>query len=220
MSRITKCICDGCGKEIEKDPIKIFAETVDVETGNHMTNPEDHFYHDGKDYCRNCVQQIVYFINGLPARNAGKPAVPNPEFEEAFKELRSVTDTAKAENKQEQRKPTVRELIEAGKTTDEIVQATGCLRKSVGQIRYQMAKKKQAEEAARDEKEPEESRAPSAPEHGAEDSKTVKCSEVGKTCEYAGKAGLIKICDYTTIVGHSRGCPAEACTVYKKRGQK
>ena len=32
MGRITKCICDGCGKEIEKDPIAIYADHVDAES--------------------------------------------------------------------------------------------------------------------------------------------------------------------------------------------
>lgn len=225
MSRVTKCICDGCGNEIEKEPVQIFAEIVDVETGDHLMYPGNHFHHDKKDYCTNCVQQIINFINGLPARNVGKPAVPNPDFEKAFKELRSAAKSVDTENKteptrqkQKQRKPTVREMIEAGKTTDEIVQATGCLRKSVGQIRYQINKKKQ--EAAPEEKEPEDHGDPSEPEPEAGDRQTVNCSKAMKTCEYAGKAGPTPICDYMSITGHSRGCPPEACTAYKRRGKK
>ena len=52
MGRITKCVCDGCGKEIEKNPIAIYAERVDVETGDLRTDPKDEYYWaNGNDYC-------------------------------------------------------------------------------------------------------------------------------------------------------------------------
>ena len=38
-----------------------------------------------------------------------------------------------------------------------------------------------------------------------------KCS----TCKYQGYRGT---CDYLLRTGHSRGCPADACTVYEERG--
>ena len=42
-----------------------------------------------------------------------------------------------------------------------------------------------------------------------------------KTCFYAGKLGSDPCCDYTLIVGHSRGCKAgDGCTVYKPRRVK
>lgn len=57
MGRITKCICDGCWKEIEKNPITIYAERVDVETGDLRIDTEDELYWTGgKDYCESCKE--------------------------------------------------------------------------------------------------------------------------------------------------------------------
>ena len=38
-----------------------------------------------------------------------------------------------------------------------------------------------------------------------------------KTCEYGSKMSGIPICDYIGVTGHSRGCPIEGCTKYKRR---
>lgn len=71
MSRIIKCICDGCGKEIVKEPIRIYAEHVDVETGDFITDDGGNYYWENqKDYCESCAEQIIQFIDGLPAQNA------------------------------------------------------------------------------------------------------------------------------------------------------
>lgn len=47
--------------------------------------------------------------------------------------------------------------------------------------------------------------------------KTVKCSEVIKTCKYRGRVGIDEICDYLETVGHSRGCHPECCDKYEKK---
>ena len=185
MSRITKCICDGCGKEIEKDPIAIFADHVDAESmdfvGVHWT--------DGKDYCESCIRKVIEFVKNIPKSIA---SAPDPHSE--------------ATTKSDSKKPTIRELLEAGKSTEEIMQITGSKKSSINQIRYQMAKEKlEAGESP-------------LPEVTAE--KTVRCSEVIKTCEYAGRTLGKPTCDYAIIVGHSRGCPPEQCTQYKRRKGK
>ncbi len=37
-----------------------------------------------------------------------------------------------------------------------------------------------------------------------------------KTCIYGGKMGGIPICNYLSITGKRRPCPAGKCTVYKR----
>ena len=190
MSRITKCICDGCGKEIEKNPIAIYAECVDVETGELRTDREDEpYWTGGKDYCESCIRKVIEFVKNLPKNLV---SAPDPHSE--------------ATTKSDSKKPTIRELLEEGKTTEEIMQITGRKKSSINQIRYQMTKEKlEAGESP-------------LPEVTAE--KTVRCSEAIKTCEYAGRTLGKPTCDYAIIVGHSRGCPPEQCTQYKRRKGK
>lgn len=65
MSRIVKYICDGCGKEIEKEPIRLQAEYVDAETGDFSMGPRGYYWENKKrDYCENCITQIIHFVNG------------------------------------------------------------------------------------------------------------------------------------------------------------
>lgn len=191
MSRITKCICDGCGMEIEKNPIAIYAERVDIETGELRTDPEgEPYWANGNDYCESCIRQVIQFVENLPKSTVGSTSEPHSE------------PTTKSVS----RKPTIRELLEAGKTTEEIMQITGRKKASIDQIRYQMKKEKLE--------------AGESPVPEVTGSKTVKCSEVIKTCEYAGKTLGKPTCDYAIIVGHSRGCPPEQCTQYKRKKGK
>lgn len=82
MSRRVKYICDGCGKEIEKNPIRLQAEHVDAETGDFSMGAKGYYWENGKkDYCENCMAQIIHFVDGLPTKNAEKVTVPNPDFE-------------------------------------------------------------------------------------------------------------------------------------------
>ena len=212
MSRIVKCICDGCGKEIEKDPIRVHAEHVDAETGDFITDDGGNYYWENrKDYCENCATQIIQFIDGLPARNAGKPAVPNPEFEKAVSEMIQASEKPAKKNK-----PTIAELLEAGKSVEEIVAITGCSANSVLTIRSKLRK----ESASVQEDKPigiDQSNSNKKWQRYQPEGKTVKCNEVMKTCAYAGKTGAQLTCDYAIEVGHSRGCDPEACTCYKKK---
>ncbi len=101
MSWITKRICDGCGKEIEKNPIAIYAKRADVETVELRTDPEDETYWaNGNDYCENCIRRVIGFVENLPKSTASAPE-PHSEV------------TTKSDSK----KPTIRELLEEGKTT-------------------------------------------------------------------------------------------------------
>ena len=185
MGRITKCICDGCCKEIEKDPIAIYANRVDAE----FRDFAGEYWMDGKDYCESCIMKVIEFVKNLPKSIA---SAPDPHSE--------------ATTKSDSKKPTIRELLVAGKTTEEIMQITGCKKISINQIRYQMTKEKL---------EAGESPVPEVTEE-----KTVRCSEAIKTCEYAGRTLGKPTCDYAIIVGHSRGCPPEQCTQYKRRKGK
>jgi hypothetical protein len=47
----------------------------------------------------------------------------------------------------------------------------------------------------------------------------INCTQkVMVTCIYGGKkAGACPYCDYLDMVGHSRGCPPNACTRYIKK---
>lgn len=94
MSRSVKYICDGCGKEIKKNPIRLQAEYVDAETGDFSMDAKGYYWeNEKKDYCENCITQIIHFVDGLPARNAGKPAVPNPDFEKEMDDLLNTVDS-------------------------------------------------------------------------------------------------------------------------------
>ena len=37
-------------------------------------------------------------------------------------------------------------------------------------------------------------------------------------CRYIGTLGSMLICDYIGFMGHSRGCPPESCTEYRRDG--
>lgn len=81
MSRKVKYICDGCGKEIEKNPIRLQAEHVDAETGDFSMGAKGYYWENGKkDYCEDCMAQIIHFVDGLPAKNTGKVTVAKPRF--------------------------------------------------------------------------------------------------------------------------------------------
>jgi len=94
MGRITKCICDGCGKEIEKNPIVIYTERVDAETGDFVGG----YWMDGKDYCESCIRKVIEFVKNLPKSIA---SAPDPHSE--------------ATTKSDSKKPTIRELLVGGR---------------------------------------------------------------------------------------------------------
>lgn len=182
MSRIMKCICDGCGKEIDGRAVQFHAVEVD-DSGDFITNDNgEYIWENKKDYCRDCTQEIINFAETLPERSA--------EIEKP---------------------PTMKEMLEAGKSTEEIVRVTGCKRESVSTMRSKMkqqsAKNKKTGSEEQTEPEPKEQ----AP---------VECSKVMKTCEYAARNGGQYTCDYMLKEGSSRGCPPEQCTKYKKKSRK
>lgn len=54
--RVNKIICDCCGKEITGDPIMIFAERVNKETGDFVTEGNAGLYAPDKDFCDECFK--------------------------------------------------------------------------------------------------------------------------------------------------------------------
>lgn len=96
MSRIIRYMCDGCGKEIEKAPVRVQAVQVDAETGEFSAA----HWENKNDYCSYCVQRIIYFVEGLPAENAGKAGVPDTKLETAVNERRASLEVSPPQKKQ------------------------------------------------------------------------------------------------------------------------
>lgn len=191
MSRIVRYMCDGCGKEIERDPVRVQAVQVDAETGEFSAA----HWENKNDYCSYCVQQIIHFVERLPAENAGKVGMPDTEFETAVNEMRASLEVSHLPKKN---RPTTAELLKGGKTIEEVMQITGCTKASAQTIRSRLRKEGTL---------PSDQRV----------TKAVRCSEVGDTCVYAGRTDGRKSCDYLVKAGSRRGCPPEECTRYEKK---
>lgn len=65
--RISKIVCDGCGKEIHGNPIRVFAEKV-KDNGDFVDDGP--VYASEQDFCEGCLEQIKICINAL-----GKPTI-------------------------------------------------------------------------------------------------------------------------------------------------
>jgi hypothetical protein len=193
-----KYICDGCGKEIVVNPIVIYAEKVDRETGDFNADDASGFcYVPNKDFCDDCMKRIIHFIDELPKGNNKKVVVANTKFDEPEKPL---MQKAKKKVDKDPMQPKIQKLLGEGKTVEEITELTGCKKQAV-YVARNILKKKSVRQAAQT------------------DLKKYKCSEVQKNCAYAGKAGSLVICDFIGKTGHKRGCPAEECTAYQKVGK-
>lgn len=113
--------------------------------------------------------------------------------------------------------------MKAGKSNDEVVQLTRCTVHSVEVTRSKLKKAgKLPADVGKDDKcaGADQTEADKKYELYQPETKTVKCSEVIKTCEYAGRTDGRLTCDYAINVGCSRGCDPEACTRYRKKGGK
>lgn len=112
--------------------------------------------------------------------------------------------------------------MKAGKSKDEVVQLTGCTVHSVEVTKSRLKKCGELPEVGKDDKcvGADQTEADKKYELYQPETKTVKCSEVIKTCEYAGRTDGRLTCDYVITVGHSRGCDPEECTRYRKRKGK
>ena len=69
--RVNKIYCDCCGKEITGNPIMIFAERVDKETGDFVTEGYAGLYAPNKDFCDNCFEHIKNSIETIVGKNNG-----------------------------------------------------------------------------------------------------------------------------------------------------
>jgi len=124
--KITKFICDRCGKEIEK---LHRLEIYDDNQNNWLVTSET-------DFCEDCAKQIAEF--------AMKNQKEQPTAEEKFLPEENSTGSEK----------TIEQLIGEGKTTDEIVTIKNCTKAAIYTARWQMNKrKKEAEKQAEQEQE-------------------------------------------------------------------
>lgn len=63
--RIQKVICDRCGKEIVEDPTQFFAERVDKETGDMISEHTVYPALCRLDFCPGCADAICRQITGV-----------------------------------------------------------------------------------------------------------------------------------------------------------
>lgn len=112
--KITKYVCDRCGKEI-KD-----IHRVEI----YPACDEDNALVDcDKDFCEDCAKKIAEFALNIGQEQEEKP-----------------TQDKKPESAESQK--TIEVLLKEGKTTDEIVEIKGCTRTAVSTARWQMNKRK------------------------------------------------------------------------------
>lgn len=188
--RVSKIICDGCGREITVDPILIYAEKVDRETGNFSKGS---VWNPDKDFCDDCMERIKLFVDNMNNSTEVESSDSNRKVE--VNEKKPKNEKLKEQNK----KPTVRELIIAGVEKEDVLKRTGCTPHTYDNTKCKLKKQGLIKENNK----------PKSP---------VKCSEKGKNCKYsANVGGGTIICDYLGKVGHSRGCDPEQCNKFEKR---
>lgn len=191
--RVNKIICDGCGKEITGYPIVVYADMLKRD-GDFIENGP--IYAPKKDFCSECLNRIKGFIETMGT-------TPLPKVEEPKVEEPKPAEEPKQPAKSKASKPTsIKELVLQGKSKEEVCRITGCSKLTYDQTKYQLKKKgllPQTEEAT-------------------VTTEPVKCSKVHGTCAFADKKELQ--CNYIGITGKMRGCDAEACDKYVKKGGK
>ena len=194
--RISKIICDGCGKEIVGKPIRLYAKLEERDVKEELkqkiqkeiekgTGQKEILWEPEKDFCEECMNKIKNFVE-----HVGKEPEKIKEEKKAknFKPIQELGG----------KKPSIRELILQGKSRDEVLKIAECTPQSFSQAKYKLKKEgllKEEEKA-----------------HG-----TVKCSEHWKDCAYASKTERNKTCYYLLMTGNRRGCDTEKCTVYRKK---
>lgn len=98
MSRIMKCICDGCGAEIEKLPAVVHVTRTDLETGESAIDEEAGYYHSNKEYCEGCMNEIVECMERLhmhaPASKKSEGQTSDEENQGVVKKKRAVSKRA------------------------------------------------------------------------------------------------------------------------------
>ncbi|MGN0384573.1 MAG: hypothetical protein ACI4EX_01685 [Lachnospiraceae bacterium] len=91
MKKITY-ICDRCHKEIESNPMRFFADSIDRENDDFIC---DDPYPDmkKKDFCKDCCEFLVGLIR--KSCKKGVPAVINQEFESAVQDMIATSQQEK-----------------------------------------------------------------------------------------------------------------------------
>ena len=232
--KIQKILCDGCGKEIEGNPIKLFLEKVDRETGDIITDDSAALYAPEKDFCDECYERIKNFIETIGVNDIvlqvkipteeelgciekmmkDNPHVimaaehNEPTVEVVLEEPKSDPKAIQEETISKSQKPTAKDLIIQGKSKAEVMEITGIKSASYDQTKYLLKKNGLL-------KDNEKKEDPKPDDKGAV--KTYKCSEVIHKCFYRGKCGLHTICDYLEIEGHMRGCKPEECDKFREK---
>lgn len=192
--RISKIVCDGCGKEITGNPINVYAETLDRETGDFCD--EKSTWNADKDFCEDCLERIKDFIQHMNKNAVSEDAPEEPKREAEIVENKKNNKPKKL--KEQNKKPTVKELIIAGVEKTDVIRRTGCNPHSYDNTKSKLKKQGLLKEGI--------------------NVKPVKCSEKGKQCQYsANVGGGTIICDYLGKVGYSRGCDPEKCDKFEKR---
>ena len=218
--RISKIVCDGCGKEISGNPIKVFAERVERESGDFTEGGP--IYAPEMDFCDECLGRIKNFVETMgeipffpliqvpvtkePASEEkdeqGKDEKTEPIKEEVPEEKpKKQKPKAQLSEKPELPKapstPSIKELVLQGRSKEEVCRMTGCTPLTYSQTKYQLRKKGLLPPAG----------------------ETVKCSEVHDSCAYAETNEAHGMCAYIGMTGKMRGCPAEECDKYMKVGK-
>lgn len=210
--RVSKIICDGCGKEIHGNPIHIYAEAVDRDNGYIVDGGLG--YAPNKDFCENCFSSIQNFIDKVVAGlvKEDNPVMEEPapeeieeppveveeepvEIEEPKQEPEPKQEK-KPDSSKEPKKPSIRDLVLQGLSKEEVCRKTGCTPLTYDQTKYQLRKKGLL----------------------LLPGETVKCSEVHDTCLFADSKDLQ--CNFIIDTNKMRGCPAEACNRYVKKQGK
>ncbi len=128
--KITKFVCDRCGKEIKK---LHRLEIYDDSQNNWIITSDN-------DFCEDCVKKIAEF------------AVKQPE-ERKESEENIVPDKNSSDSEK-----TIEQLLKEEKTTDEIVAIKNCTKTAIYTARWQMNRKnkeaeKQSEQECKEQKE-------------------------------------------------------------------
>lgn len=214
--KVTKIICDCCGREIEGRIFKLVIYEQDRELEIFKTGNE---YAPQKDICDSCKDKIAEYVESMGKEETKDEKVckkveagdqhGNLEKETAADVPDCVSDEetdCKAEEsigEDGEKKPENTESSVSG-----AVQTGGKGRKAVKSTKTVKGTTTRKKAAVK-----------KTPAKKTTGSSTVKlpvdCKEVIKTCAYKGILNGQAYCDYLDIVGHSRGCRPGECTCYK-----
>lgn len=224
--RISKIVCDGCGRVIEGDPIKFFAEKVDRETGDFTSETGAALYAPDKDFCDECHERIKNFIETLCDKE--EPAAEEPDenevidvaelIEKGLPTVLTEEPTVEVVNAPEEKEEAVVEKpkVEAPKAPEQPPKGKQPTVRDLilqGVSREEVIRQTGCVPATYNQTKYQLKKQGLLPM-----GETVRCSEAHRTCKYAGSKSINSgMCDYIGITGQTRGCPAEECDKYERR---